>query len=111
MIKGRRDRLIKSMGVRVSPDEIETLIRKTGLVRDVAIVGVPHEIIGEMVVAAVIPAENLENPIPALKQFARREMSPNMQPREYRLLDDFPLTPNGKTDFMKLRALLSQSQG
>ncbi len=105
MIKGRKDHLIKSMGVRVSPDEIVTLIRKTGLVRDVVVLGAPHEILGEMVVAAIIPAQPGENPIPALKAFARREMSRHMQPREYRLLKEFPLTPNGKTDHLRLRAL------
>lgn len=107
-IKGRRDRQIKSMGVRVSPDEIETLIRSTGLVRDVAIVGVPHELMGEMVTAAITVADGAADPVRELKAFARREMSQHMQPREYRLMESFPLTPNGKTDFKALKALLSQ---
>lgn len=107
MVKGRRDRQIKSMGVRVSPDEIEGLIRRTGLVRDVAVVGVPHEVIGEMVVAAVTPASEVPEPVRELKAFARREMSQHMQPREYRLMEAFPLTPNGKTDFAALRRMMS----
>jgi acyl-coenzyme A synthetase/AMP-(fatty) acid ligase len=105
MVKGRRDRLIKSMGVRVSPDEVEGLFRGAALVRDVVVVGVPHELMGEMVVAAVIPAEGSEDPVRALKAFARREMSQHMQPRDYRLLDQLPLTPNGKTDFQAIRQL------
>jgi acyl-coenzyme A synthetase/AMP-(fatty) acid ligase len=112
VIKGRRDRQIKCMGVRVSPDEIETMIRATGLVRDVAIVGVPHEIMGEMIVAAVIaPAgggSDAPGPVPALKTFARKEMSQHMQPRAWHMMDSFPLTPNGKTDFIRLRNDLSQ---
>ena len=104
-VKGRRDRLIKSMGVRVSPDEIETLIRKSGLVRDVAIVGVPHDLIGEMVVAAITLPDGAAYPVKQLKAFARTEMSQFMQPREYRVLDAFPLTPNGKPDFKAIRAL------
>jgi acyl-coenzyme A synthetase/AMP-(fatty) acid ligase len=111
MIKGRRDRQIKSMGVRVSPDEIEKLIRATRLVRDVAVVGVPHDVIGEMVVAAYIPVEGAPSPVRDLKLFARREMSQYMQPREYRLLEAFPLTPNGKTDFAALRRLLTAEAG
>ena len=106
MIKGRRDRQVKSMGVRVSPDEIETLVRSSGLVRDVAVVGIPHEIMGEMVVAAVIAAEEMPNPVAALKALARKEMSQHMQPRAYHLVESFPLTPNGKTDFLKLRMML-----
>lgn len=109
-VKGRRDRLIKSMGVRVSPDEIETIIRKSGLVQDVAVIGVPHEMIGEMVVAAITLANGAEDPVRALKIFARNEMSQHMQPREYRILEAFPLTPNGKPDFGKLRSMLGAAE-
>lgn len=105
MVKGRRDRLIKSMGVRVSPDEVESLLRGGGLVRDACVIGARHELMGEMVAAAVIPTDPSIDPVPALKAFARREMSPHMQPREYRVLERLPLTPNGKTDFSALRAL------
>jgi hypothetical protein len=34
-------------------------------------------------------------------------MSAAMQPRAYRVMDAFPLTPNGKTDFARLRQLMS----
>jgi acyl-coenzyme A synthetase/AMP-(fatty) acid ligase len=108
MVKGRRDRLIKSMGVRVSPDEVETMFRTSGLVRDIAVVGVPHDLMGEMVVAAITVPEDAADPLPALKAFARREMSQHMQPREYRVMDQFPLTPNGKTDFKELRHQMAQ---
>lgn len=106
-VKGRRDRLIKSMGVRVSPDEIETIVRRSGLVQDVAIVGVPHDLIGEMVVAAITLRNGADDPVRDLKIFARSEMSQYMQPREYHIVDAFPLTPNGKPDFGALAALLA----
>ena len=104
-VKGRRDRLLKSMGVRVSPDEIEALIRQSGLVRDVAIVGVPHDVIGDMVVAAIKPREDNGNPLDDLKAFALEKMSNFMQPRDYRIVEEFPLTPNGKPDFRAIREL------
>jgi acyl-coenzyme A synthetase/AMP-(fatty) acid ligase len=107
-IKGRRDRLIKSMGVRVSPDEIEAIIRRSGLVRDVAVVGVPHELMGEMVVAAITVPDQAEDVIRALKVFARDTMSNFMQPREYRIVDQFPLTPNGKTSLPGVRTLFEK---
>lgn len=107
-VKGRRDRLIKSMGVRVSPDEVEGLLRSSGLVRDAAVVGVPHAMMGEMVVAAIIPVDGAEDPVRKLKQFARDAMSQPMQPRQYHVVDAFPLTPNGKTDFAALLQLLSR---
>ena len=104
-VKGRRDRLIKSMGVRVSPDEVETLIRNSGLVRDVAVVGLPDDMLGEKVVAAIMRDAANGDPLRALKAYARTSMSSFMQPRDYRLVDAFPLTPNGKPDFTAVRAL------
>ena len=106
-VAGRRDRQVKSMGVRVSPDEIETLIRGSGLVRDVAVVGVPHLIIGDMLAAAVTVADGAADPVPELKAFARRALSPFMQPRAWHVVEAFPLNPNGKTDFAALRLQLS----
>ena len=104
-VKGRRDRLIKSMGVRVSPDEIETMIRNSGLIQDVAVVGIPHELMGEMVVAAITVPEGAQDAVRALKIFCRDAMSNFMQPREYRILEEFPLTPNRKIDFAGVRKL------
>lgn len=108
MIKGRRDRLIKCMGVRVSPDEVEQSIRASGLISDVAVVGVPHELMGELVAAVVTPRPGAPEPVAALKQFVRQQLSQPMQPRLWRVLEAFPLTPNGKTDFSALRALLTE---
>jgi len=108
-VKGRRDRLIKSMGVRVSPDEIETMIRNSGLIQDVAVVGVPHELMGEMVVAAITVPEGAQDAVRALKVYCRDSMSNFMQPREYRILEEFPLTPNRKIDFAGVRALFDKT--
>ena len=106
-VKGRRDRQIKSMGVRVSPDEIESLLRSSGLVSDVAIVGVPHEMVGEMVTAMFVVADDAPDPVPQLKVFARTCMSQHMQPRAYHRVNSLPLTPNGKTDFGTIKAMLA----
>ncbi len=106
-IKGRRDRLIKSMGVRVSPDEIEAVIRGNKIVQDVAIVGVDHEIIGEMVAAAVVLKEGSDSKsaVGTLKAYARDCMSNFMQPRLYIVIDAIPLTPNGKPDYRAVKTL------
>ncbi|MGH1574834.1 AMP-binding enzyme [Methylobacterium sp. P31] len=105
VIKGRRDRLIKSMGVRISPDEVESIIRGTGLVREAAVVGVPHNIFGQMVVAAIVPVESVQAPVPQLKTAIRQAMSRSMMPQAYLTLEALPLTPNGKTDFAELNRL------
>ena len=102
-LAGRRDRQIKSMGVRVSPEEIEAILIGSGLVREAAVLSRQHDIIGDLVVAVVAPDPRQADPIDALKRLARQEMSPFMQPRQYELIDALPRTASGKVDYPALR--------
>ncbi|MBL9058539.1 MAG: AMP-binding protein, partial [Mangrovicoccus sp.] len=54
-IHGRRDRQLKSMGIRVSPDEIEALLLDSGLVADAGVIALPHDVLGDMIVACIVP--------------------------------------------------------
>ncbi len=99
---GRRDRQMKSMGVRVSPEEIETILMQSGLVREAAVISAPHATIGDQIVAIVAAADGTD-PLPALKRMARQEMSPYMQPRRYETVAALPRTTSGKVDYPALR--------
>jgi acyl-coenzyme A synthetase/AMP-(fatty) acid ligase len=101
-IKGRRDRMIKSMGFRVSLDEIEVLLRRSGVARELVVVSVPHEVLGQTIVAIVRRENETDNPVPALKAYARQTFGRYMQPQDYRVVDEFPLTQNRKIDLVKL---------
>ena len=101
---GRRDHLLKSMGVRVSPGEVEELLHGSGLVREVAVFGRPHDLIGDEVWAAVVPRDDDADAVMArLRAHARRVMSPYMQPRRYLVKASLPRTPSGKIDYPALR--------
>jgi acyl-coenzyme A synthetase/AMP-(fatty) acid ligase len=108
-VKGRRDRQIKSMGVRVSPDEVEELICANGLVAEAAVLSRPHEMMGEMVVAVIAPRRQGEDPVAALKAQARASMSPFMRPMEWNLVEALPRTPSGKVDYPALRRLYGEA--
>ena len=94
--------MIKSMGFRVSLDEIEVLLRKSGVARELVVVSLPHEVLGQMVVCVVRRENEADNPVPALKAYARKAFGRYMQPQDYRVVDEFPLTPNRKIDLVKL---------
>lgn len=104
-IQGRRDRQIKCMGVRVSPDEIEMRLQETGLLREVAVTSRPHDILGSLIIAHIALARSDQDNrtlLKALKKHARDTMSAYMQPREYRLYDRLPRNPNDKIDYRAL---------
>ena len=53
---GRRDDMIKTSGYRVSPTEIEEVVFASGLVDEVAAIGLPHETLGQSITLLVKPA-------------------------------------------------------
>ncbi len=105
--KGRRDHQLKSMGVRVSVGEVEELLHQSGLVREAAVIGVKHEMIGDEIWAIVVAREGVEKLVPQLKEFAKEQMSAYMTPRRYVVLDELPKTRTGKTDYPLLREQLT----
>lgn len=104
-VEGRRDRQIKCMGIRVSPDEIEMRLQETGLLREAAVTSRPHDILGALIVAHVAPVaagQDQKALLKALRQHVRARLSAYMQPREYRIHDRLPRNPNGKIDYPAL---------
>ena len=106
-LHGRRDRQMKSMGVRVAPDEIEALLAQSGLLAEVAVVSRAHETVGDLIVAVVALPDGADVPqvLKALKRHARETMSPFMQPRDHIVVPGLPRNPNGKVDYPALKRL------
>jgi acyl-CoA synthetase (AMP-forming)/AMP-acid ligase II len=101
--KGRRDHLLKSMGVRVSPNEVETLLCDSRLIAEAAVFGMPHELLGHEIWAAVVPNAASEDTLRELGRYARRTMTQPMQPRRYLARESLPRTSTGKVDYPALR--------
>lgn len=98
---GRRDRMIKSMDVRLSLDDVEKRLVASELVRRVAVVGVPHKVFGTRIVAL---AELKDGATPAaLKAYARGALNKYMQPRDWRFPETLPQTPSGKIDYQAIQ--------
>jgi acyl-CoA synthetase (AMP-forming)/AMP-acid ligase II len=100
---GRRDQQLKSMGVRVSPGEIEALLHASGLVREAGVFGRAHDLIGDEIWAAVSPAAPNDKLVRDLRKYARGTMSQYMQPQRYLVMDVLPKTHTGKIDYPALK--------
>jgi acyl-coenzyme A synthetase/AMP-(fatty) acid ligase len=93
---GRRDDIIKSFGYRVSPYEVERVLKSHPAVADCACVG---EEAGEdrlLVVAYVIPAPGSAVSPDELLAFGREHLAAYKAPKRVYLARDFPRTKNGK---------------
>ena len=99
---GRRDRMIKTLGFRISPDEIVDVVLASNEVADAAIVTEPDSKRGERIVACVVlrPTGTLER----LVTFCRMELPRHMQPERWVQLAAIPRNVNGKHDIPALRS-------
>lgn len=101
--RGRRDRQLKSMGVRVNPSEVEEILYESKLLVEAAVFGQKHDLYGDEMWAAVVAKDGVDRVEIELKSLARTAMSPYMQPRRYLIKDQLPKTSNGKVDYEVLR--------
>jgi acyl-CoA synthetase (AMP-forming)/AMP-acid ligase II len=103
---GRRDRMIKTLGFRVSPDEVCDVIQASGLVADSAVVTEPDSQRGERIVACIVlrPEASLDQ----VRRFCGIELPRYMQPARYVCLTAIPRNPSGKHDLLKLKAIVAE---
>jgi len=98
---GRRDRMIKTLGFRVSPDEICDVVQASGQVSDAAVVTEPDPVRGERIVACVVLREG--STLEQLTRFCKMELPRHMQPARYVVLDAVPRNASGKHDIPTLK--------
>jgi acyl-CoA synthetase (AMP-forming)/AMP-acid ligase II len=104
---GRRDRMIKTMGYRVSPDEICDVIQASGLVADAAVFTEPDPQRGERIVGCVVLRG--EATLDQLRRFCGIELPRYMQPVRYAVLSEIPRNASGKHDLAQLKAVAADS--
>ena len=93
---GRRDKMIKSLGFRVSPDEVASIVFASGQVTEVIVTSEPDAIRGELIIAHVVLAEGAT--LDQLKRFCGTEMPRYMQPGRIEVHQTLPRTSSGKHD-------------
>ena len=55
---GRRDTMIKSSGFRISPTEVEEVLFQTGKLRGAAVIGIPDDVLGQVIKAFVVAKDS-----------------------------------------------------
>jgi acyl-CoA ligase (AMP-forming) (exosortase A-associated) len=99
----RDDSMIKSSGYRISPSEVEEVLMAAGGLREVAVIGLPDEWIGQKVHAVAVP-DGAPADIPAILREAASKLPVYMVPKAIELVGALPTTPNGKVDYKRLVA-------
>jgi acyl-CoA ligase (AMP-forming) (exosortase A-associated) len=100
---GRRDTMIKSSGVRISPTEVEEVLFQTGKVRGAAVIGIPDDVLGQVVKAFVVPRDGDPLDTEVLLAACAEKMPRYMVPKFIEVLAEMPKTSSGKVDYPALR--------
>jgi amino acid adenylation domain-containing protein len=98
----RRDRLIKTLGYRVSPDEVAEALYASGQVREGIVGAEPDPERGERIVAYVVLVDG--GSVELLEAFCHAELPRYMQPSRIEARPALPRTNSGKHDLNAARS-------
>jgi acyl-CoA synthetase (AMP-forming)/AMP-acid ligase II len=94
-LEGREKDIIKCAGERISPAEIEDVLGSHPRVADVAVVGSPDPVLGEVIHAFVVPRDRDLDP-GELRTYSASRLSHHKLPRRFTMTDQLPRTATGK---------------
>ncbi|MEU9878464.1 type I polyketide synthase [Streptomyces phaeochromogenes] len=92
---GRMSDLVIRGGENLHPEEVETVLRAAPGVADAGVTGRPHDTLGEVPVAYVVPASD-ELDVPALVELCRARLAAFKVPEEIYEVAAIPRTASGK---------------
>lgn len=101
---GRRHDMIKVGAHRVGTKEIEDVLQEHPAVHEAAVIGAPHDILGEVPVAFVALRQHLDAASDALRAFCARRLPAHKMPARFVFTSELPKIPGiGKIDKQSLR--------
>jgi len=103
-ITGRLTDMIIVGGFNTYPAEIENFFLRHPKVLDISIVGVPDPLMGEAVMAFVIPKTGATMAAEEIGAFARGKIANFKVPKYVEIVEAFPLTGSGKVQKFKQKA-------
>jgi long-chain acyl-CoA synthetase len=108
---GRSDDIIKSRGEKVSPREVENVIYALEGVKDVAVVGVADDVLGEAVHVFVVLDEGTIYSAGDIIQHCTERLENFMVPKYVTFLAHIPKTSSGKNITRGIEALAKGGTG
>ena len=104
VVDRKKDMILRG-GYNVYPREIEEVLARHPAIRQVAVVGVPDDHMGEEVLAVVVLDPTAPTLAPEeLTEWMKSRIARHKQPRIIRIADQLPLGPSGKVLKREIRA-------
>ncbi len=107
-LTGRKSDIINRGGHKISPVEVEKALMQHPAVKDVVVIGLPHEMLGEDVVACVVKNTGAELSGSELLHFAQERLPAFKVPTSFHFLDKLPRTGPGKINRRAFAGTMAQ---
>jgi acyl-coenzyme A synthetase/AMP-(fatty) acid ligase/acyl carrier protein len=101
---GRVDHQVKIRGFRIELGEVESALSRHPAIRENVVVAREDEMGRKSLVAYFTVNPGVDASVSELRQFIKQNLPDYMMPASFVLLDQFPMTPNGKLDRKALPA-------
>jgi long-chain acyl-CoA synthetase len=95
-LRGRKKSVMNVSGMKVFPEEVETLIERHPAVKRCRVAGFPHAVLGTVPVAEVILRDGAVLTARELIGWCRQSLSIYKVPVRVKFVDELPLTASGK---------------
>lgn len=104
-ITGRLKDMILRGGENIYPREVEEFLYQHPKIAEVQVVGMPHERLGETVLAWVRLKPDCEATAEEIREFCEGQIAYFKIPESIRFVDDYPITVTGKIQKFRIREL------
>ena len=94
-VVGRLSDVILRGGYSIHPAEIEAQLRSHPAVEEAVVLGVPNDVLGELIAACVVTVEGALITEGELRAFCRESLAENKVPDAIHFLDELPDAPTG----------------
>jgi long-chain acyl-CoA synthetase len=95
-LQGRKKEMLIVAGENVYPVEVENLLTRHPAVAEVAVIGVPHPILGEVAKAVVVVQSGVECDARELRRYCTERLASYKVPQSFEFRDSLPRNPSGK---------------
>lgn len=95
-IVDRKKEMILRGGYNVYPREIEEVLYEHPAVREAAVLGTPHDDLGEEICAVVSLKDGASADEDEIRSFVKEQVAAYKYPRNVQIIDDLPKGPTGK---------------
>lgn len=107
---GRKSDIINKGGEKISPSDIDAIVKNIPFIKDCYTLGIKDDIYGQDILTIVVVSKDVqnENTIKYIKDICKSKLGNNYIPKEIFFIENFPINRSGKKDKVQIQELVKK---